>query len=634
MCGIAGYFHLEITHDERLPLLKRMCDTIVHRGPDDEGYYSDEYVGLGMRRLSIIDLSTGHQPIVSEDGKKHIILNGEIYNYQQLKPSLAQSGHNFRTASDTEVVLAQYEQDDMDCVHHLNGMFAIAIWDQAKKRLFLARDRMGVKPLYYFWDGKNFLFASEIKALIASDFIPKTVNNQAVWDYLTFRYVPQPETIWQNVHKLLPGHILTISIDEPRPNIIRYWDIPYTDDITRCSDSQWLEEFNDLFLDAVRLRLIADVPVGILLSGGLDSSSVAAAVSEQHNTLLSSFSVAFADSPQSDELPYARLVSKAIGTDHHEIIINQEDVLGFLNDFVYLTDEPLADLASIPLYYVSKLARQRVKVVLSGEGSDEILGGYTFDQVVKEWKQRANYQKIPAIFRRNQHFHNLLNKFKKPLSNFLSIDDTSTDLRLYEVPPNMTNYLTSDEKRKYFHNQMPYQDSMAKIRDEVQRVRSKDLLNQWLYIYCQSWLVEDLLMKADRMSMANSLELRTPFLDYRLVEWAARTPSRIRVGQEKNGQYETKRVLRQFAKKRLPHTIIERTKMGFPVPLYNWLSNQLKPWTLEILNSNETRLLSWMERDAIRQTVERGTAPNSEIHDRHRVWNLLILELWMQRWNP
>jgi asparagine synthase (glutamine-hydrolysing) len=621
MCGIVGYLGVSLSTEERPPFLRQMCDAIIHRGPDDDGYYADEHAGLGIRRLSIIDLSTGHQPIANEDGSKQIVFNGEIYNYNELRTRLQSQGHTFQTQSDTEIILRQYEQDGPACVHKFNGMFAFAIWDHSHKTLFIARDRMGVKPLYYYWDGKNFLFASEIKALLATGIPSRELNEQALWDYLTFRYIPQPQTIWKNIHKLPPGHSLTISLEKPEPCPVRYWDIPYTDTIKRRSESELLHEFEELFIDAVRLRLIADVPVGILLSGGIDSSAVAAVVAELHNNQLNSFSVAFDDSPQINEFRYAQQVSKCVGTDHHEIVIGQKEFLDFLPRFVQYIDEPMADLASIPLYYVSRLARQKVKVVLSGEGSDEILGGYDLDVHVRQWDSVRNRQKSPAWLPKR---HNPKKSENIPL-----------DLRtLPELASAVTPHLTTEAKQKLFRNKSIYPDSLDKIRSELERVQSREPLHQLLYAFCQSWLVEDLLMKADRMSMANSLELRTPFLDYRLVEWAARTPSNIKVGKNQNGQYETKRILRQFARSRLPQEIIERPKLGFPVPLYDWLSNRLKSWTYDLLTDRNALLTRWLDPAIIRVQLEEGTRSDGDILNRHRLWDLIILELWSQEWLP
>jgi asparagine synthase (glutamine-hydrolysing) len=623
MCGIAGYFNLNIAAEERLALLRQMCDLMEHRGPDEDGYYADDVAGVSMKRLSIIDVAGGHQPMTSQDGTKQIVFNGEIYNYRQLRPRLEAQGHHFTTACDTEVILRQFEQDGENALQYLNGMFAIAVWDRAARRLFLARDRMGVKPLYYYWDGKSLAFASEIKALFAVEGIEKSINPHAIWDYLTFRYVPNPDTIWKNIYKLPPGHTLTISCDQPTPVIRRYWDIPYSDEVSAKSHAEYQAEFEQLFLDAVRLRLIADVPVGILLSGGLDSSAVAAAISEVHNARLSSFSVAFANAPGTDELRYARQVATHVGTDHNEIVIDDQQFRDFLPRLTYFTDEPLADLASVPLYYVSSLARQKVKVVLSGEGSDEILAGYSFNQKVQTWKRLRQYQRLPVWLRQDAA------QAVGALVGRRGVVERAN--RQVDAVTNMTDVFNGAQKQALWRRNLPaYASSNDLIEAEAARAKTRDLLHRTLYVYCQSWLVEDLLMKADKMTMANSIELRVPFLDYRMVEWAARAPAGIKI-RRVDGHYESKSVLRQFAATRLPREIIKRPKQGFPVPAYDWLSDRLSGWAREVLPPQGARLYEWLEPGAVQEQVGRGTS--GSLMDRHRLWNLLILELWLQTWD-
>lgn len=627
MCGIAGYFNLNLGTDSQQQILQCMCDSITHRGPDDEGFYADEIAGIGMRRLSIIDLEGGHQPIPNEDATKHIVYNGEVYNYGDLRPSLIQKGHQFTTESDTEVILHLYEEYGKACVDKLNGMFTFAIWDSAKRELFIARDRMGIKPLYYYWDGQRLIFASEIKAILATGLVSNQINPQAIWHYLTFRYVPQPMTIWQNIYKLPPAHTLSISFDQPQPTIERYWDIHYeTSQIKSASD--YLAEFEALFLDAVRLRLIADVPVGILLSGGLDSSAVAAAISLVHNAPLNSYSVSFADSPQTDELPFAHQVSAHVGTNHHEVVIGQKEFMDFLPRFVHFSDEPLADLASIPLHYVSALARQDVKVVLSGEGSDEILGGYGFDkymQLVPRMNQRASLYTTLAKF---------ISPFHSATADKLRNRVLPAHQENHRNPRNMTNFMTESQKQHLWGNgdTSTFNASIAMLQDEVARSNTDNPLHQTLYLYAQSWLVEDLLMKADKMTMANSLELRVPFLDHRLVEWAAQSPDWVKVKQDNNGDYSTKWALRQFSQKHLPETIINRPKMGFPVPVYEWLSGDLKSWVNDTLAN--AHIYQWLNRDHVQQLVKQGTSPQATTPDKHILWNLLILETWLQEWQP
>ena len=627
MCGIAGYLNLDLTAEQRLPLLRRMCDAIRHRGPDDDGCFADASAGLGMRRLSIIDLTGGHQPLANEDGSCTIVFNGEIYNYAELRTRLQQRGHQFRTAADTEVILHLYEERGEACVQELNGMFAFAIWDTRRRRLLLARDRMGIKPLYYFLDGPRLVFASEIKAILASDAVPRTIRDAAIWDYLTFRYVPQPATIWQNVHKLPPGHLLTFAADAPAPVVSRYWDLPYDDAAMQPqSDAVYDAEFARLFEDAVKLQLHADVPVGVLLSGGLDSSAVAAAIAAAGVTRLASFSVAFADSPATDERPYARLAARHLGLEHHEVVIDQKDFCGFLPALVRHTDEPLADLASVPLHYVSQLARKQVTVVLSGEGSDEILGGYCFEQRARWWRICRQYQQLPAVFRA------AAGRVARLCGPAAAAAHAKLNLPVEHALNTMTHFLDSAEKRHLWPTAPDCPDSLLAVRQELARPRTVLPLHRMLYTYCQSWLVEDLLMKADKMTMANSLELRVPFLDHRIVEWAARTPDWVKVGGGPAGGYTSKRILRRYAASRLPRAILTRPKQGFPVPVYDWLGGPLAPFASDLLSGQGCRLRRRFAGPVVDQTIRSGTAARAPERDRHLLWHLIILELWLREW--
>lgn len=597
MCGIAGMLRYPAGLETRQALAERMGAAIEHRGPDDRGTYVDEHVALAMQRLSVIDLEGGHQPMTTPAGDIHIVFNGEIFNYRDLRSALCRSGERFATDSDTEVILHQYRRHGLEGLETLNGMFGIAIWDRRDRTLHLVRDRMGVKPLYYFWDGQVFAFASEIKSLLELPLVGRHVNERAIWDYLTFRYVPAPDTIWHNIHKLQPGHRLSISTTG-EPKIERWWDIPAPCASIQMSDHDAVASFGELFSDAVERRMVADVPVGIMLSGGLDSSAVAAVAARNH-TNLKTFSVSFKDSPSIDERPYARSVARHLGTEHAEVEIGEREFVDFVPDFVRYTDEPLADLASIPLYYVSKLARDSVTVALSGEGADEILAGYECD---RWWSNR--------------------------------LASRCGDLRSDRVPPHMTNYLDSDEKQALLRGGHLWPDSMDVLHRHLARGGDRHPVDQLLYLYCQDWLVEDLLMKADRMSMATSLELRTPFLDYRLVEWAARAPMSAKIGPNFDGTWQTKRVLRQFAASLLPSEILTRPKLGFPVPVYGWLSGSLKQFAYDMVVDDKARLSSWIQPDAARAAFERGTAIDADNAGRHRLWHLIILEQWMRAWLP
>lgn len=621
MCGIAGWFRTHEPEPRSEQRMAAMREAIRHRGPDDHGQFFDRTIGLGMQRLSIVDLAGGHQPMQSDDGRLHIVYNGEIFNHAALRAELEQQGHHFHTRCDTEVVLRLFEAQGPESLSRLNGMFAIAIWDQGKNRLYLIRDRLGVKPLYYAWDGKELSFGSEIKAIIAGSERGREINRRAVWDYLTYRFVPSPDTIWAGIHKLPAAHYLTISLDRPEPIVQRWWDIPNHGEPDPRSDVELLDEFETLFHDAVDLRMLADVPVGILLSGGLDSSAVAASA-VRAGGIVNTFSVAFADSPETNELPYARIVAQHLGTAHHEIVIGAREFQDFLPNFVHLTDEPLADLASIPLHYVSRLAREQVKVVLSGEGSDEILGGYSFDSWVRRWDEETALQT-------GGPGRSLLSRL---FATRAAPTYRGPDLRDLAEPLTMTNYLSSAEKRAQLRGHPEWPDTLDTARAALARFGAAPPLDQVLYVYCQDWLVEDLLMKADRMSMGNSLELRTPFLDYRLVELAARLPTHLKVGRDGTGDYATKFALRHLAAKLLPPEIIDRPKQGFPVPVYGWLSGPLAGWAREMLLDGSSKLADWFEAPALLHVVETGTAEQAPIMDRHRLWNLLVLELWMRRW--
>lgn len=627
MCGIAGWFGLQVESSNRGSLLNKMCDVIKHRGPDERGLYFDDHVGLGFQRLSIVDIESGHQPMVSGDGSVIITFNGEIFNHAALRSEMIRNGESFSTRSDTEVILKLYQAFGIECIARLNGMFAIVIWDKKDGVMHLIRDRLGVKPLYYARLGDTALFGSEIKSILASGLVEKSVNQRAIWDYLTFRYIPGPETIWNGIYKLPPAHRFEFRVGACFPQVIRWWDMSMDPPAVGKSSNEYDEEFRYLFEDSVRLRMQADVPVGITLSGGLDSSAVVAAAA---SSSLHTFSVAFADAPDTNELAYANMVSKAFSTYHHEVVINEKEFLDFLPDFVWHTDEPLADLASIPLYYVSRLARKDVKVVLSGEGADEIFAGYDFDRWTKVWSQvsvaRARRGEYSGLVSR------LAASFSPQARQLFALAANVTDQRQAMEPISMTNLWSSVEKRELLSSIEIYPDSLDVVRNHIARMGNGEPLNQVLYSYCQDWLVEDLLMKADRMSMANSLELRTPFLDYRLVEWAGRLPVFLKAGPNAAGHYRTKEILRRYAESRLPPEILNRSKQGFPVPVYGWLSGRLAPWARETLLDKNAHIAKLFKPAGLQQIVLRGTHPDSDLRARHRLWSLLILEIWMRRW--
>ena len=602
MCGIAGYFGWDLNPMAGDSALSRMCAAMTHRGPDDEGRKVFEGCGLAMRRLSVVDLSGGRQPMCDPAERHWLVFNGEIYNHRELRPRLLEAGAQLRTQSDTEVLLWQLAGKGRAGLDGLNGMFGLALYDERERSLLLCRDRVGVKPLYYWTDGRRLLFASEIKALLASGLFRPELEPRALWDYLTFRYVPGPHTMWRGVFKLPPGCSLSVSAERPEPEISRWWDYPQEPAAPEPASGLEAEtrarldaEFARLFTDALELRLLADVPVGIMLSGGLDSSAVAAVAARAHggDGQVRTFSVAFEGAPEADERKYARLVAGHIGARHCEVVIGQREFTDFLPDFVHATDEPLADLASIPLYYVSKLAREHVTVVLSGEGSDEILGGYDLDLWQDIWdREPTDYRQSPA--------------------------------------PNMTAYMDSHAKRLL--TGLDYPDSLEPLLAELAALGPRAPLEQRLRVLCRHWLVEDLLMKADKMSMACSLELRTPFLDYRLVEWAQRAPLSAKVWRGPGGAYVSKRALRDFARPLLPPAVLTRAKMGFPVPVYEWLSGPLFGLAQDLLASPSCWLRQLCDPGRLDAMLGLGLRQDAELLDRHRLWNLMILELWGRHW--
>ena len=625
MCGIVGVLG-SFSREQCQDILRKMNAAIVHRGPDDEGLWAEDGFGFAMRRLSIIDLAGGHQPMWDEPSGLGLVFNGEVFNYRALRDELQRSGHQFRTTSDTEVVLKTLAGAGSRGIHSWNGMFAVAAWNSREKKLTLVRDRMGVKPLYYFYDGRTFLFASEIKAILASGLVDRSINRQALWDYLTFRFVPGPETIWKNIRKLPPGHLLELT-SSGEPRVTRYWhtDVRADEEASRdYSEEQVDREFTALFLDSVRLRLeSSDVPVGVMLSGGLDSSAVAAAAIELGHRNFHTFSVGLEQGGYYSELPFARQVAKHVGATYHEVVIGQAEFLRMLPELVHYSDEPLADLASIPLLAVSRLAQQHVKVALSGEGSDEILAGYDFDVAERRWNLVRTLQRVP-----------------RPLVSLVAAATQSERAaRVAEIPlakwnererPHITRFLGHEEKVFLWPN-AEYEDSERVLARLYSSAMATDPLQQVLSVYQKDWLVENLLMKADKMSMAASVELRTPFLDYRLVEWANRQPNQVKIKRTGLGSYETKSVLRRFCERRLPRDVVTRPKRGFPVPVNGWLQNGLATWARDVLRSGDARLFPGFSAKAIDDLLLRaeqgaGDAPG-------KVWLLIVLEYWLQAWD-
>jgi asparagine synthase (glutamine-hydrolysing) len=628
MCGIVGIAG-RLNREQLTAAVSAMTAAVTHRGPDDEGTWVGEEFAFGMRRLSVIDLTGGRQPMWDSRTGTGIVYNGEVYNYKSVRSGLEQAGIRFQTNGDTEVVLHSLALKGSRAVHDWNGMFAIAAWNNRENKLLLIRDRMGVKPLYYYWDGSILMFASEIKAFLASSLFPRQVNQQAMWDYLTFRYVPEPETIWRNVWKLPPGHMLEWSRDS-EPRIFRYWKTDVISADEHVDIGNKTKEFENLFLDSVEQRLLAsDVPVGVMLSGGLDSSSIAAAAVELGHKQFHTFSVAFSEGGAYSELHYARQVAKHLGVEQHEVIVDRSDFLQMLPEAVRAADEPLADMTIVPLLAVCRLARQHVKVALSGEGSDETLAGYNLEM------SRIRFGAIKRM-------QSLSPWLLKPLSRVcaLSSNKYADKLRRAATIPwskwnvahkaHMTRIWSEAEKAELWPT-FASRNSDVILSRMYAAAQSEHPLDQILSIYQQSWLVEDLLMKADKMSMATSLELRVPFLDYRLVEWANRQPLDAKIGRL-GWRYVTKRVLRRFAQKRLPREIVDRPKQGFPVPVCRWLADGgFSLWVWEYLAGKQARLKHLFETEQIGSQLRQAATGDVPAGD--RIWLLIVLETWLREFD-
>ena len=624
MCGIVGAFRTGSTN-AGAEVVARMNAIIEHRGPDDHGSWAMDNAAVAMRRLSIIDLAGGHQPMVTDDGVV-IVFNGEIYNYRILREELQKAGYRFRTSSDTEVILNLYHRAGITGLERLEGMFGICIVDTRHAVAHLVRDQVGIKPLYYGMQQGRFYFASEIKAILAGMPAKPEINSQAISNYLTLRYVPGPDTVWSGIHKLLPGHRLTYRLTDGTWSVERYWRYRFASEPLDAG-RDYEREFKERFLGAVESHLLSsDVPVGVLLSGGLDSSAVAAASVELGIRGLHTFSVGFRDGGEFSELPYAREVAKHIGAHHHEVVIGQKEFIGFLEDFVWYMDEPQADLAGIPLHSVSHLAHEHVKVVLSGEGADEILAGYDLEKLAEladrrqrthGWVPRSMFR-LAARFFRGQRALTLRTMGEEGWSGFIKA--WSVEGRAH---------WNDDEKQTLWRGSLPAQNTGELILSWFDDTSSPLPIDKAQQVSCGDWLVEDLLMKADKMTMANSIELRVPYLDRSLVEWAQTLPLRWKVGDRAN-QYVSKYILRSYASKRLPRSIVERPKSGFPVPAYQWLQGDLGTWARDRLQKSDSGLGRWIRTSTVAPTLHAARSGNMAAA--HKTWLLIVLDAWARRW--
>jgi len=624
MCGIAGFADVDLLPPDAAARAVRMRDVLTHRGPDDAGLWCDEHAALAHRRLSIVDLKAGHQPLANEDGTVSIVFNGEIYNHADIRRDLEQRGHVYQTRSDTESIVHAYEEWGDECVQRLRGMFAFAIWDQRKRRLLLVRDRLGIKPLYWARVGSRLLFGSEIKALLASGDIEPEANVSSIPEVLGTRYLSGEETLFRGIRKLMPGHLLVYERGETR--IRQYWDVPVgvrPEQTSGRGDS--VARFRSLLEESVKLRLMSDVPLGMFLSGGIDSSAIAAFMARLIDRPLQTFSVAFKERAF-NELDYARQVARAIGADQHEVVIDDNDFFGALPRLVWHEDEPIAHPSSVALYFVSALAREHVTVVLTGEGSDELLAGYgKYSRSAFNWRAGTIYERAVPKPVRGAIAAGLVPKLPPRLRRYAS----RSFLAMERTPEAMffDNFASMRlaDQRELLSPDMQMRATSAYAYGPSARYFSRPnghstLLDRILYADIKTYLVE-LLMKQDQMSMAASIESRVPFLDHHLVEFAASLPDSWKLSG-----FTTKRVLRESMKGLLPDTILNRPKMGFPVPFNAWTRHAWNGVVRDVLLDRRSRERGIVDPPAVERMLADHAAGRADRGN--AIWSLLNLELW------
>jgi asparagine synthase (glutamine-hydrolysing) len=614
MCGIAGFLNMECSQERAEELIDRMCQVIRHRGPDDQGTWTDNGVALGMRRLAIIDLSGGHQPIYNEDRSVLVVFNGEIYNYKQLQQELQARGHHFETDSDTEAIVHAYEEYGDDCVKHLRGMFVFAIWDKKHKRMLIARDRFGKKPLNYYWDGQRLIFGSEIKSILEAG-IPREINDIALDEFLVYRYIPTPITLFKNVMKLPAAHILVYEHGQITTK--RYWDLSFE---PTCHDDEAtaVERTLALLKESVQIRLMSDVPLGAFLSGGVDSSIVVALMSQMMSQPVKTFSIGFEDE-DFNELPYARMVAKHFQTDHHEFFV-KSDLVNVLPQLVWAFDEPFGDSSMLPTYYVSKLAREHVTVALSGDGGDEIFGGY------EQYQREYLIHQVPAPLRLAMgHASQQLPdgvRGKKRLGTWLRDYGTRCIEAAMLFPDYSRAVIYTPEFYARVNNHQPYERHLREYRryqhlDPVARVQCVD---------ARTYLIDDILVKVDKVSMLNSLETRAPLIDQELATYVASLQPSVRFHNGKS-KYLQKRVAENI----LPKEILTRRKKGFDIPLSRWFSGELNDYARATLTSKKAKERGLFNPEIVNKLLDKNGAGQFVNHGSD-IWCLICIELWFQEY--
>lgn len=617
MCGIAGLLYHDPAKIVDPALVDRMCLSIRHRGPDENGAWIHGNVGIGMTRLSIIDLAGGSQPIHNEDESMWIVFNGEIYNFPELRKDLLGKGHRFYTESDTETILHLYETHGEDCVTFLRGMFAFAIWDCGKQTLFLARDRIGKKPLYYYSNGDQFLFGSEIKTILQKGDVPREMSPSALIHYIPFGYVPDPESMFQGIRKLPPGHHLTCKRGEVR--VRKYWDVQYRV-MKPLSEDACIDQMMEIFSEAVRIRLISEVPLGAFLSGGIDSSMVVAMMAKHMGEPVKTFSIGF-ENQTYNELEFARTVSKRFGTDHHEEIV-KPDADSIILDLVHSFDEPFADSSAIPTFYVSRMARKHVTVALSGDGGDELFGGY--GRYRDSWFGNCS-RFIPTPVKSQLMRLGLSLPESFPGVSTLRYIASDNDSRYIWKMAKGMSVIHADIFSREIRERVPSTDPAPAFLQYMNSLNGQDKLTRRMHLDLKTYLPGDIMTKVDRMSMSVSLETRAPILDHHLVEFAATIPPGMKV----NGA-TTKYIWKKAAERLLPKEIIYREKQGFAIPISYWIKKEWSEIADElVLGDRALRRRNFNEkflRNLVREHRS-GRRDNSYL-----IWTFMILELWYREY--
>lgn len=618
MCGIAGYVSRDGAPASR-GLIQAMCDVMVHRGPDDEGFHLDGPVALGMRRLSIIDLAGGHQPLSNEDGTIWVIQNGEIYNFQELRTELEARGHTFRTNSDTEAIVHLYEEYGTRCAEKLRGMFAFAIWDAPRRRLLVARDRLGIKPLYYAEESGRLVFGSELKCLLAAG-IDREIDRQALHDYLTLTHIPAPATIFRSARKLEPGTQLVV--ENGTVHVERYWQLDLRPDPALDDEKRVLDELKERLDDAVRSHLVADVPLGVFLSGGVDSATMVACMRRFHSGALKTFSIGFAEKSFS-ELDRARVVAKHFETDHYEQLVTADDAIRLVPELISSFDEPYADSSAIPVLCVSRLARSQVTVALSGEGGDEVFAGYkTYTATrlaaqYRRWLPGFVRDAIPRLVEQLPVTHGKVSfdYMAKRFAAGASLDSIAAHLSWKAI--------WDEDAKRTLYREAPtgVEPTLRLFRAAAAAAKAPDLLAQLLAIDTLVGLEGDMLVKADRMTMATSLEGRVPLLDHPLVEFVARIPSHLKMKG-----FTKKYLLKTAMADRLPPLTTKGPKQGFNVPIPSWLVGPLRERVHDVLAPERIARAGFFRPDVVAQRIRDHEALRRDYS--RDIWTLLMFQSW------